>query len=1123
MPSTEREDTASVRWVATLATFLLPAALTALPLLPVDGPGVQQALGLGPVIALPLFLLAATQATGYRVEPHWLAALRARLWPALLLCVLGGALALVLLAWPAWRLQQTGALSAVLLLSGAAAALLWMLWWTWPAAALVWLWDDAISRGRSQAAGRSLSMARELLTHSESGARGLFAALGLMVLLLGALSLAYAPLWPSFESRLVVTALVALLIAPLASWAVIELAARQLLAEPEIDAVELAPVPETTANTTVPIAFEGDSPTDQLYAAARAGRVDDALALLAAGADPQALPEAGARDQRSLPVLAALLSDLRLLRALIAAGVDINRPHAGLTPLLAATRDSWHGRPEAVMTLLANGADPCLTDAEGRCALHGAALSVDPAVAALLFDANAPLDPIDREGWSPLGVACANGNWRLAKFLLERGAKPEPDGGQPTLLAAAAGEDDAVGVRLLLKHKARVDARGRLNRCALHAACLAGNVEITQALLELGADANARDEHGVTPLLEAARAGSAATLRVLLPRRPDASACDSAGRNALAIACQSSRSDGETIEQLLTLGVDSQLACRDGRRPLDYAVTAGRWSLVARLDPHYPLPACVADATEELADTPPLARLRVALLARRHDHVRELLPLLASESDELASLLIELAPQLDALALRLLLPACEAAAPDAAGDSIVFRLLARGPVAANAIHLALERGAQPSGAGGLARYLAAESDAASDAQASESLALDLLARGGDAFGKHSDGTPPLLLAIRRDWPRLVAALLDLGVDPEARDARGASPLLSACALGQEDNVRRLIAHGAQPSTRAADGQTALGLALASGRREIARWLEWPYWPLPRRALRDADLPGAAQLGDAPAVARMLDLGLRIDAVDAQGCTALLRASGGGHLALVNDLLARGANTGVAAKSGATCLSAALSRSHDAVVQALLARGADPNQTLPHGVTPLMIAAALGQTKGAQALLAHGADARALDSDRGSALHAAAQFGFGTREKVRALALWESLLAGGAEVDGVNAAGQTPLLLLLGARAEPGTTCDEEAVLAQLERLLARGAKLTVQEERRGFGPLHLVALHGLGRALRVLLAAGADPDARDSINRRPQEIALMRGFVDIAAEFEPPKPAPSIARFLRPS
>jgi len=248
---------------------------------------------------------------------------------------------------------------------------------------------------------------------------------------------------------------------------------------------------------------------------------------------------------------------------------------------------------------------------------------------------------------------------------------------------------------------------------------------------------------------------------------------------------------------------------------------------------------------------------------------------------------------------------------------------------------------------------------------------------------------------------------------------------------------------------------------------------------------------------------------------------LLRACGSGHLALVEELLARGADPSHAARSGANCLSAALSMRHDAVVQLLLARGARPDQALPGGITPLMVAAALGVAKGVQLLLAHGADARAADEDGGTALHAAAQFGFGTRDRLRAVTLWDSLLAGGADVDALNGAGLTPLLLLLGARAEAGAACDEEVVLAQLERVLSRGVKLAVQD-RRGFGPLHLAALHGLPRVVRALLAAGADPDLRDSINRRPQEIALMRGFVDIAAEFEPPRPAPSIARFLRP-
>lgn len=108
-----------------------------------------------------------------------------------------------------------------------------------------------------------------------------------------------------------------------------------------------------------------------------------------------------------------------------------------------------------------------------------------------------------------------------------------------------------------------------------------------------------------------------------------------------------------------------------------------------------------------------------------------------------------------------------------------------------------------------------------------------------------------------------------------------------------------------------------------------------------------------------------------------------------------------------------------------------------------------------------------------------------------------------------------------MLLLLGARAEPGTACDEQVVLAGVERLLDEDVSLDVADQR-GFGPLHLAALHGLPLLVQRLLRAGADADRRDALNRTPRDIAIMRGFIDVAGQFEPALPGvSSMARFLR--
>jgi ankyrin repeat protein len=763
--------------------------------------------------------------------------------------------------------------------------------------------------------------------------------------------------------------------------------------------------------------------------------------------------------------------------------------------------------------------DARASDNEGNTPLHHAARSTDPAVAALLLDAGAHVDAINGEGLSPLAIACGSGNWRVARFLIEHGARPEPAGGEPALLAAVSGDDDPGGAQLLLRHKARVDARGSEHRTALIQACASGNVDIVGVLLDAGADRNAQDAKGMTPLLEAALHGHAAVVARLAATKPNARVVDAQQRNALMLACLGGASP-DLLHALLAMGVDPEQADADNRRAIDIAIAHGRGPQVAVLDPDHALPATVA---EGLADgqllRSPRDLLREALSAHRFEEAQALLALGTSGQDWLSELLGDFAADEQLAAFDWLLR--QGADPDwreADRDCVLFQLLEHGR--ALAVQRLLERGQAVGGLGGLSRFLHGCQRSERTSRGAEQLALSLLERGADAFGAPAGREPPLLLAIRLGWQRLVEALLAQGVDPNQRDARGHSAIHVAASLGREPTLRLLIRAGALPQARSPDGQTALGSVLASGRSDLAHWLEWRSWPLPGRPLQPMDLPAAAIAGDLEAVQRLLQLGLPVDALDAQGCTALLRASGGGHAEIVRKLLEVGADRSLSARTGATPLSAAISMRHASVVEQLLRAGANPDQALPGGVTPLMLAAALGLPDIAGRLLHQGANVGAVDEQGLSALHCAALHAFTARDRQRALALFDLLLPADLSPDAASNAGHTPLLLLLGARAEAGAACDEDVLLAVLERLLNEGVALDAQDQR-GLCALHLAAMHGLGAVVQRLLREGANRGLRDSLGRTAHDLALLRGYVDIAAEFEPTRATPSLARFLR--
>ena len=165
----------------------------------------------------------------------------------------------------------------------------------------------------------------------------------------------------------------------------------------------------------------------------------------------------------------------------------------------------------------------------------------------------------------------------------------------------------------------------------------------------------------------------------------------------------------------------------------------------------------------------------------------------------------------------------------------------------------------------------------------------------------------------------------------------------------------------------------------------------------------------------------------------------------------------------------------------------------------------MIAAALGLPRLGEPLLEQGADPNARDDRGNTALQAAAQFAFDSRDTSTASELLELLLRHGARIDLCNQSGQDALLLLLGARAEPGAACDAQHLTRLASVLL--GKKTTVNgRDQRGVSPLHACAMHGLLGVARLLKSHHASIDQTDTLGRTPGEVAALLGYADVAAE-----------------
>ena len=211
----------------------------------------------------------------------------------------------------------------------------------------------------------------------------------------------------------------------------------------------------------------------------------------------------------------------------------------GRRPNLGPPRNLAHaahrGDAGAVAKFLKEGAAPDAADPEERTydetPLSLAAACGHEEVVRLLLGAGASVR--SAKGSDALSAAVDYGRTEVAKLLIEKGAKWEGDGGQ--LLNSAAGVGNRQMVDVLLAAGAEVNARDRHGSTPLHEAVYENRrrngPEIADLLLKKGAKVNAGDDQGWTPLLWAVRTGSSPrVVEVLLRHGADAAQRTSGAR-----------------------------------------------------------------------------------------------------------------------------------------------------------------------------------------------------------------------------------------------------------------------------------------------------------------------------------------------------------------------------------------------------------------------------------------------------------------------------------------------------------------------------------------------------------------------------------------------------------------
>jgi ankyrin repeat protein len=129
-----------------------------------------------------------------------------------------------------------------------------------------------------------------------------------------------------------------------------------------------------------------------------------------------------------------------------------------------------------------------------------------------LRDDPSPINSRSKDGFTALHFACFFGQPDAARLLIESGAAVDAVAANPTKvmpLHSAASSRNLEAARLLLEHRAPVNARQQAGWVPIHAAAQNGDRPMVELLLKHRADPRLANDEGKTPAMVAREKGHA--------------------------------------------------------------------------------------------------------------------------------------------------------------------------------------------------------------------------------------------------------------------------------------------------------------------------------------------------------------------------------------------------------------------------------------------------------------------------------------------------------------------------------------------------------------------------------------------------------------------------------------